>query len=61
MNRKEIEFYLKFLKEDYYDAIIVAIGNDQFKQMGFQSIRKLGRKKNIIFNLRHIFKKAEQI
>ena len=61
-NEVEEEYGIKitnFLKEDSYDAIIVAVGHDQFKKMGFQFIRKLGRKKNIIFDLKHIFKKNE--
>lgn len=47
------------LEENSYDAIIVAVGHDQFKIMGIEQIRTLGREKNIIFDLKYLFNNNE--
>jgi UDP-N-acetyl-D-glucosamine/UDP-N-acetyl-D-galactosamine dehydrogenase len=47
------------VEEDYFDAIVVAVGHDQFKIMGIEEIRKLGRENNIIFDLKYLFKSSE--
>lgn len=42
-------------KEDYYDAVIVAVGHDEFISMGIDDIRKLCKKINVLFDLKGIF------
>ena len=37
-----------------YDAIILAVGHDQFKQMGIEAIRKLGRRECVIYDIKSI-------
>lgn len=43
------------LKEDYYDAIIIAVSHQQFLEMGVDAIRKLGKKAHILYDLKYVF------
>lgn len=45
------------LKEDHYDAIIVCVGHNEFREMGAEAIRKLGKSKNVLFDVKHILPK----
>jgi|TARA_B110000116_G_C16766559_1_gene551117 UDP-N-acetyl-D-galactosamine dehydrogenase len=47
------------LEENSFDAIVIAVGHDQFKAMGIEHIRKLGRENNIIFDLKYLFNNGE--
>jgi len=42
-------------KEGHYDAIIVATAHQQFIEMGSEAIRKFGKDKSIIFDVKSIF------
>ena len=37
-----------------YDAIIVAVAHNQFKEMGEQAIRALGKPAHVLFDLKYI-------
>jgi UDP-N-acetyl-D-galactosamine dehydrogenase len=41
-------------QQDSYDAIIVAVGHDVFRAMGAQSIRHLGKKTHVLYDVKHI-------
>lgn len=41
-----------------YDAIIMAVGHDQFKQMGVESIRKLGRRECVLYDIKSILPRS---
>lgn len=43
------------LKEDHYDAIILAVNHDQFRAMRIDAIRRLGRNPHIIYDLKYLF------
>lgn len=43
------------LTENHYDAIILAVSHEQFKNMGINSIRKLGKKAHILYDLKYVF------
>ena len=45
------------LKENQYDAIIVAVGHRQFKSMDISALRKLCKKEHVIFDIKHVFPK----
>jgi len=47
------------LEDNSFDAIIIAVGHDQFKAMGIANIRKLGRENSIIFDLKYLFNNNE--
>jgi len=43
------------LKENHYDAVIVAVAHDQFRDMGIENIRKLTREQGIIYDIKYLF------
>ena len=47
------------VKDDTYDGIIIAVGHKEFKAMGASSIRKLGKAKHILFDLKYALNKSD--
>ena len=45
--------------EDFYDAIVIAVGHSQFKDLGEQKIRSFGKKEHILFDLKYLFSAEE--
>lgn len=43
------------IKAASYDAIIVAVGHEQFKEMGSTDIRGFGKDKHVLYDLKYIF------
>lgn len=43
------------LKEDFYDAIIVAVAHDIYKEMGLSKIKSFGKKNSLIFDVKSVF------
>jgi UDP-N-acetyl-D-glucosamine/UDP-N-acetyl-D-galactosamine dehydrogenase len=41
-----------------YDAIIICVGHDKFKEMGADGIRALGKPGNVLFDVKHILPKS---
>jgi UDP-N-acetyl-D-galactosamine dehydrogenase len=39
----------------HYDAIIVAVAHDQFKEMGIDAVRKLAKNTAVIFDIKYVF------
>lgn len=46
---------VKQLQEASYDAIILAVAHQEFKQMGSERIRELGKKTHVLYDLKYIF------
>jgi len=44
---------------DYYDAIIIAVAHKYFIELGIENIKKIGKKKSVIYDVKHIFDKNE--
>lgn len=44
-------------KTDHYDAIILAVAHNQFKLMGVDEIRKLGKAQHVLYDLKYILPK----
>lgn len=42
-------------QREAYDAIILAVGHQQFKEMGIDSIRGLGKKVQVLYDLKYVF------
>lgn len=38
-----------------YDAIVLAVAHHQFREMGVEAIRKLGKAKHILYDLKYVF------
>lgn len=43
------------IKENHYDAIVLAIGHQRFIELGYESIKNLGRDQCILYDLKYIF------
>ena len=48
---------IKDIKDEFYDAIVLAVGHDEFKQMGVDAIRKLGKKNHLLYDLKYVLPK----
>lgn len=46
-------------EEGTYDAIILAVSHDEFKQMGTENIRKLGKDKHVLYDLKYVLPKTD--
>ncbi len=42
-----------------YDGIILAVAHHQFKDMGIEAIRTLGKQKSVVYDLKYVFDKSE--
>lgn len=42
----------------FYDAIILCVGHDEFRKMGAESIRALGKPNHVLFDVKHILPKS---
>jgi UDP-N-acetyl-D-glucosamine/UDP-N-acetyl-D-galactosamine dehydrogenase len=42
-------------KRSAYDAIVIAVGHDLFKQLGPRKIRRFGRKTHLLFDVKYLF------
>lgn len=49
----------KNAEDDTYDGIIIAVGHDEFKDMGASAIRKLGKNKHVLFDLKYVLSKSD--
>ena len=47
---------LENLQQKFFDVIILAVPHDEFIKMGISNIRKFGKKKHIIYDIKHLFK-----
>ncbi|WP_029750426.1 Vi polysaccharide biosynthesis UDP-N-acetylglucosamine C-6 dehydrogenase TviB [Pseudoalteromonas sp. TB41] len=43
------------LKENHYDGIILAVDHNEFKEMGSDAIRKFGKQKHVLYDVKHVF------
>ncbi|WP_111641493.1 Vi polysaccharide biosynthesis UDP-N-acetylglucosamine C-6 dehydrogenase TviB [Marinimicrobium alkaliphilum] len=42
---------------DHYDAIILCVAHTEFRAMGVDALRRLGKSKHILFDVKHLFPK----
>jgi len=48
------------LEEDTYDAIILAVAHDEFREMGVAGVARFARDPHIVFDVKHVFP-ADQV
>jgi UDP-N-acetyl-D-glucosamine/UDP-N-acetyl-D-galactosamine dehydrogenase len=56
------EYGLELIKspeKNTYDAIIICVAHNQFKEMGAQGIRALGKQTHVLFDVKHVLSKAD--
>jgi len=46
-------------KEEHYDAIILAVGHSEFKEMGAAQIRALGKEQHVLYDLKYVLPKQD--
>lgn len=46
-------------KLNHYDAIILAVGHNEFKAMGVEAIRRLGKENHVLYDLKYVLDKSE--
>jgi UDP-N-acetyl-D-galactosamine dehydrogenase len=46
-------------EEGKYDAVILAVAHNQFKALGAEGIRKLGKPQHILYDLKYVLSPAE--
>lgn len=46
---------LNELEEGVYDGIILAVDHDETKAMGIDAIRKLGKKRHVVYDVKYVF------
>lgn len=46
-------------KKDTYDAIILAVNHNEFRQLGVQKIREFGKENHILYDLKYVFAKHD--
>ena len=49
----------KTADKEAYDAILVAVAHDEFKKMGINSVRALGRSEHVLYDLKYVFPKDD--
>jgi len=49
----------KSVEDNTYDGIIIAVGHKEFKEMGAGAIRRLGKIKHILFDLKYVLDKSD--
>ncbi|GMM85630.1 Vi polysaccharide biosynthesis UDP-N-acetylglucosamine C-6 dehydrogenase TviB [Pseudoalteromonas sp. MTN2-4] len=45
-------------KENHYDAILLAVGHNEFKELGAEEIRKFGKSEHVLYDLKYVLDKA---
>jgi UDP-N-acetyl-D-galactosamine dehydrogenase len=45
------------LAQDSYDAIIIAVAHDEFREMGGNRIKSLGKESHVLYDLKHIMER----
>ncbi len=46
-------------KDSHYDAIILAVSHDEFKNMGAEAIHKMGKDDHVLFDIKYLLKADE--
>jgi UDP-N-acetyl-D-galactosamine dehydrogenase len=50
---------IRKLRTGTYDAIVMGVAHQEFRQMGVRKIRELGRKNHVLYDIKYVFKAAE--
>ena len=43
------------VEASFYDAIVLAVAHDKFKEMGIEEIRSFGKESHVVYDLKHMF------
>ena len=58
--KKELGFELMSeLRDRHYDAVIIAVAHEQFREMGIERIRKLCKRHSVVFDVKYLFGRSD--
>ena len=58
--KKELGFELMSeLRDRHYDAVIIAVAHEQFREMGIDRIRKLCKRHSVVFDVKYLFGRSD--
>ena len=46
-------------KPGSYDAVVMGVAHDEFRQMGIEKVRAFGRKHHVLYDIKYVFKASE--
>jgi UDP-N-acetyl-D-galactosamine dehydrogenase len=49
---------LRSLRRGRYDVVIVAVAHRQFRELGARAVRRLGKPKHVLYDIKHVFPAA---
>jgi len=61
-SQSQKQYFIKLkshIKKGTYDAIVLAVAHNKFKDLGIKKIRSFGKSKSIVYDLKYLFKKSE--
>jgi len=47
------------LKNNFYDAIVIAVSHKQFIELGYKKIKNLGKKNHVLYDIKYVLKANE--
>jgi UDP-N-acetyl-D-galactosamine dehydrogenase len=47
------------IKKDNYDAIVLTVAHDEFKEIGVEKIRTFGKKAHVLFDIKYLFEASQ--
>lgn len=50
---------MQTLENGQYDAVILAVAHEQFKAMGVDAIRALGKVNHVLYDLKYVLSQSE--
>jgi UDP-N-acetyl-D-galactosamine dehydrogenase len=50
---------VRALERNTYDATVVAVAHREFRELGVEGVRKLGKKNHVLYDIKHVFSKDE--
>jgi UDP-N-acetyl-D-glucosamine/UDP-N-acetyl-D-galactosamine dehydrogenase len=64
VDKEEVQSEYKILpidlpKKGYYDAIILAVSHNEFKEIGAENLRKLGKHVSVLYDIKYILSSSE--
>mgnify|MGYP000922533502 CR=1 FL=1 len=42
-----------------YDAIVLAVAHDEYRQLGIRGVRRLGKPRSVVYDIKHVFRAGE--
>jgi len=50
---------VRSVRKGTYDAIVMAVGHNEFRKMGLDRIRELGKREHVLYDIKYVFKANE--